>query len=74
METLFTGFYAAYSAKYSCHYVLMQLIENRKKAQDKKFQIGTVLMDLSKAFDCISHDLLIPKLYARKQVRFHIHN
>ena len=74
METLFTGFYAAYRAKYSCYYVLMQLIENRKKAQDKKFQIGTVLMDLSKAFDCISHDLLIPKLYTRKQVRFHIHN
>ena len=40
----------------------MRLIENWKGALDENFQIGTVLMDLSKAFDCISHDLLIAKL------------
>ena len=26
--------------------------------------VGTVLMDLSKAYDCLSHDLLLPKLQA----------
>ena len=42
----------------------MRLIENWKRALDENFRIGTVLMDLSKAFDCIPHDLLIDKFYA----------
>ena len=41
----------------------MQLIENWKKALDKDYQIGTLLMDLSTAFDCILHNLLIAKVY-----------
>ena len=39
-------------------------IENWKRTLDENFQIGTILMDLSKAFDRIPHDLLIAKLYA----------
>ena len=47
----------------SRNHVLMQLIENWKRALDENFQIGPVLMDLSKVFDCTPVDLLIAKLY-----------
>ena len=54
---------AAYREHCSSHHVLIRLIENWKKALDEKFFVGAVLMDLSKAFDCIPHDLLITKLH-----------
>ena len=31
---------------------------------DKNFIVGAVLTDLSKAFDCIPHDMIIDKLAA----------
>ena len=34
------------------------------KGLDEKGMVATVLMDLSKAYDCIPHDLLIAKLSA----------
>ena len=55
---------AAYRKKYSTNHVLIRLIENWKKAIDEKFLVDTALMDLSKAFDYIPHDLLIAKLHA----------
>ena len=40
------------------------LTENWRNALDNDLYTGTILMDLSKAFDCIPHNLLIPTLCA----------
>ena len=42
--------------------VLLRLIENWKKSLDNKNFVGTVLMDPSKAFDYILHDVPVAKL------------
>ena len=42
----------------------IRLIEEWRKNLDNNYFIGAVLMNLSKAFDCIPHDLVIAKLAA----------
>ena len=39
------------------------MIEKFKEAIDRGYEFGALLTDLSKAFDCINHPLLIAKLY-----------
>ena len=55
---------SAYRKKYSCSHGLIRLIENWKNALDIGKVCDALLMDLSNAFDCIPHDLVIPKLHA----------
>ena len=57
-------FIAAYRKQYSTQHVLLRLIEEWKENLDNDLFVGAILMDLSKAFDCIPHDLLIAKLAA----------
>ena len=62
VETTLTNFLSPYRKCYSSNHVLLRLIENWEKSLDNKNFVGTVLMDLSKCFDCISHDLLVDLL------------
>ena len=45
-------------------YVLSRLIQSLKEGLDNSGLVGTMLMDLSKTYDSLSHDLLITKLGA----------
>ena len=49
---------------YSPRYALLRLKDKLNKSLDKNEMVGLVMMDLSKAFDCIPHDLLIAKMHA----------
>ena len=50
--------------KYSTQHALIRLIESCRNCLDNKGVMGMILMDLSKANDCLPHDLLIAKLAA----------
>ena len=49
---------------YNIQQALLSLIEKWKKILDDKGFGGVVLMELSKAFDTLNHELLIAKLHA----------
>jgi hypothetical protein len=64
----FTGIYhpflAAFRKNYGCQTTLLRALEDWRKALDENKYVAAILMDLSKAFDCLPHNLLLAKLKA----------
>ena len=48
---------------YNAQHCLLVMIEKIKESRDKNKVCAAVLTDLSEAFDCLKHDLLIAKLH-----------
>ena len=64
MKSILSPLLCGFREGYSTQHALLRLIEDLKASLDEKLIAGTVMIDLSKAFDCLPHDLLIAKLYA----------
>ena len=64
MEPVMSVYLCGFRKGYSTQHALMRLIEKCREFLDKHGHAGALLMDLSKAFDCLDHDLLIAKLHA----------
>ena len=61
LDNYFSPHLSACRASYSTQHALLRLIEEWKTNLENNFVAGAVLMDLSKAFDCISDDHSIAK-------------
>ena len=64
MNVHLSSFLSAYRKNYNTQHVLLRLLEEWREHLDNNKRVGGILMDLSKAFDCIPHHLLLAKLAA----------
>ena len=60
LNKLLCGFRKAHSTQHA----LFKLLQRWQKELDNSGLVGTMLMDLSKAYDCLPHDLIIAKFEA----------
>ena len=63
-NNIFSNQQCGYSKGYSTQYCLLVMLETWNRSVDKGKVFGAWLTDLSKAFDCLDHELLTAKLNA----------
>ena len=63
-ENIFSKYQTGFRKGFSPQSCLVAMIEKFKKSLDQGGEYAALLTDLSKAFDCLPHDLIIAKLHA----------
>ena len=63
-DSILSKYQFGFRKGYSAQQCLLAMIEKWRVSLDKNGTCAALLTDLSKAFDCLSHDLLIAKLHA----------
>ena len=53
-----------FRSRYSTQHALLNFINKWHSCLDNSGVVGTILMDLSKAFNCLRHELILVKLHA----------
>ena len=61
-ESFLSHILCGFRKAHSTQHALFKLLQSWQKELDNGGFVGTILMDLSKAYDCIPHELLIAKL------------
>ena len=61
-SSFFSKYQCGFRKGFSAQYCLVSMLEKWKSAIDNKKLFQALLTDLSKRFDCLSHDLVIGKL------------
>ena len=64
MDRFLSKYQCGFCKGYITQYCLLAMLEKWKSAVDKGKSFGALLTDLSKAFDCLSPELLLAKLHA----------
>ena len=62
MDKFLSKYQCGFRKGYNAQHCLLAMIEKWKKAMDNGNVFGALLTYLSKAFDCLPHDLIIAKL------------
>ena len=63
-ETILSKYQCGFRKSYNAQHCLLVMIEKWKACVDNGGKFGALLTDLSKVFDCLSHELLNTKLNA----------
>ena len=63
-ELFFNEIFCGFRKAHSIQHALFKLLTSWQNSLDRGGFVGSILMDLPKAYDCLPHDLLLPKLQA----------
>ena len=63
-DNIFPNQQCGFRKGYSTQHCLLVMLETWKRSSDKDKVFGVLLTDLSKALDCLNHELLTAKLNA----------